>query len=57
MHRVVDPPSRSQTKDAIGGWLLTFVPRYKISGSTGTGVSHAGGRRPLIEEAEAAEER
>ena len=26
------------------GWLTTFVPRYKSSGSTETGVSHAGAR-------------
>ena len=41
MHRVEDEdaPSRSQTEGAMLGWLLTFVPRYKSSGSTGTEVT------------------
>ena len=47
MHRVEDAPSRSQTEGAMREWLQTFVPQYKISGSTGTGVTaHAGAGRP-----------
>ena len=46
MHPVEDEdaPSRSQPESAMRGCLLTFVTRYKISGSPETGVSYAGAR-------------